>query len=320
MAKAQGIDGNKAPQGSSHSDLGFGGRVGKKVKRLINRDGSFNVIQKNFRWADAHPFQTMIAMPWWKFWTLVFGIYIAINSLFASLYVAVGVEYLSGITLGTWADNWSAAFFFSVQTFTTVGYGAMSPMNPLTNCLASLEALVGLLSVALATGLMYGRFTRPSARILFSEKALIVPWKDGNDALMFRIVNGRTNQLIELETQTSFSWIDRKGAKPVRRFAELKLQHNKVNFFPLNWTLVHVIDKSSPLYGLNCKDLERDAVEFMIIIKAFDDTFSQNVYVRSSYQFDEIIWNAKFEPMFYFDDEGDVIIDRDLLGAYKRLD
>ena len=186
------------------------------------------------------------------------------------------------------------AFFFSAQTLTTVGNGRLHPLDALASAVAALESLTGLMGFALACGLVYGRFSRPHARILFSRQAVVAPFR-GMNAFMFRIVNERSNQLIEVEAHVTVSLRDPETG--FHTFSNLDLERTRINLFPSNWTIVHPIDPASPLTGLEPADLRLLDAEFIVLIKAFDDTFAQNVYSRTSYKADEIVWGRRFAPM-----------------------
>jgi inward rectifier potassium channel len=206
------------------------------------------------------------------------------------------------------------AFFFSAQTLTTVGYGHLSPRSHLASAVAALESLLGLLSFALATGLLYGRFSRPHAQISFSQKGVVAPYRGGT-GFMFRFVNRRSNQLIEVEAAVSLSFND--AASGIRRFVTLPLERNKINLFPTNWTVVHSIDGASPLQGMQDMDLRQSQAEFIVLIKAFDDTFAQTIYQRTSYTAEEVLWGHRFKPMSSYGEHGRMDVDVALLDAVE---
>jgi inward rectifier potassium channel len=290
---------------ASDKDLGFGGKS-SNGRRALNKDGSFNVIRKGVPLINSfESYHRLISMSWTKFNLYVLLLYLVSNLVFASIYMLIGIDGLSGIIGSTTLDKFYEAFFFSAQTLTTVGYGRVSPVGHTAGTVAAIESMAGLLGFALATGLLYGRFSRPEARIKYSESAVVAPYKKGI-AFMFRIVNERKNQLIEVEAALSMGFKKDPHAQQ-RSFHNLKLELTKINFFPLNWTLVHHIDEHSPLWGMTQADFQSSDIEFISLIKAFDDTFSQTVYSRSSYKANEIIWGARFVPMTEFVPHGTVI-------------
>jgi inward rectifier potassium channel len=171
---------------------------------------------------------------------------------------------------------------------------------------------------AIATGLLYGRFSRPSARILFSGHALIAPYQDGT-SLQFRVTNARSNVLMDLEARVLLMTVDNVNGQLKRDYFDLALERRKIYFFPLTWTVVHPIDSASPLYGKKPEDLARTAAEVLILIQGFDDTFSQVVHARYSYRHDEIAWGAKFLPAFHIDPDGDLVVDLNRIDELKTV-
>ncbi|CAA9262619.1 MAG: hypothetical protein AVDCRST_MAG56-2613 [uncultured Cytophagales bacterium] len=280
-------------------DLGFGTRLTAASTRLLNRDGTFNVRRRGLSfWRTFDLYQHLIRMSWPRFIGVILLTYTVENLLFASIYVTIGVENLDGVVGQTPLAHFAEAFFFSSQTITTLGYGRISPVGFWASAVAALESMLGIMGFALITGLLYGRFSRPTTKLIYSEKSLIGPYQDGA-AWMFRVANVRSNQLIELEVQVTFSRIEQlEGGRKVRRFYALNLERSKVNFLALSWTIVHPIDADSPLHGTSPEDLRDADGEFIILIKAFDDTYSQTVHTRSSYRYDEVTWGARFTPMF----------------------
>lgn len=285
-------------------DLGFGSKIAVDGGRLINPDGTFNVQRRGYRvWT---PYQTLVEMSWSRFMWLVVLFYTLINVVFALLFVICGPGCLQGVNpdTDTYGLFWHA-FFFSIQTFTTVGYGALSPVGFTANIIASVDALVGLMSFALATGLVFARFSKPKANILFSEHAVIAPYRHPEtgetiDSFQFRLVNGRDNQIINLEATVVLTWLDNNpDGKLVRRFATLPLERRRVVLFPLNWTIVHPIDADSPMYNMSSEQLTRLQAEWLIMIQGYDDTFAQNVHDTRSYTCSELRWGAKFAGMYH---------------------
>jgi inward rectifier potassium channel len=202
------------------------------------------------------------------------------------------MENLTGIRGVTPFEQFTEAFFFSAQTITTLGYGQVAPLGLLANIVAATESMMGLLSFALATGMVYSRFSKPSAKLKYSEQAVIAPYKDIN-GFMFRVVNPHGNQLLEVEASVSLSILGEDSE--LRNFYPLDLERSKVVFLPAVWTIVHPITDDSPFKGLSTEDLLRRDMEVIVVIKAFDESFSQSVYSRSSYKFDELKWGEKFK-------------------------
>jgi len=288
-------------------DLGFGSVVSRESRqRLLNRDGSFNVIRSGLGFLESFaPYHLLLSISWSGFFGVVIASYVAINLLFAFAYLACGLDALVGANVSMMGGRVGQAFFFSVETFATIGYGQIAPNGVPANIVVTIEALVGLMYQALATGLLFARFTRPTAAVLFSDRAVVAPYNEGQ-ALMFRIVNRRRNEIIQLEAQVLLSAMeadDRGGT--VRRYAALALERNKVTFFPLSWTIVHPIDSASPLTGRTREELERAEAEILVLLTGVDEALEQTVHARSSYRADEIVWNARFRSMFLTAGRGD---------------
>jgi inward rectifier potassium channel len=274
-------------------DLGLGTQGGSA--RSVNKDGSFNLRRVNQAWFRPYElYHQMITMGLGRFALVLAAGNLAANLVFAGLYLAIGMEHFDGTTGATLGSRFQDAYFFSAQTLTTVGNGRLHPVGALSSALASLESLLGLLGFALACGLVYGRFSRPHARILFSRHALVAPYRDGT-GFMFRIVNERSNELIEAEAHITLSLRDPETG--VHHFHQLDLERRRINLFPSNWTIVHPVGPESPLAGLDTDGLRAGDAEFIVLIKAFDDTFAQHVFARSSYKAGEILWDWKFAPM-----------------------
>ena len=281
------------------------------LKRAINQDGHFNVRRTGANWRDWHPYLFMISAPWPVFFGLILAAFLVMNSLFAVAYIAVGIENLKNAEAATPTLTFLNAFFFSAHTLSTVGYGNMWPVGPASNLVAALESVVGVLGFAIATGLMFGRFSRPSARFGFSKNILIAPYQDGI-SLQFRVVNRRSNNIIDLEARVMLMVVElNEDGKPQRRYQLLTLERQSVLFFPLTWTVVHPIVEGSPLLGITPGELERKQAEVLIMMKGHDESFGQTVHARFSYRYDEIVWGARFASAFEIEDNGDLRIEVD---------
>ena len=280
------------------NDLGFGSRLSQQeAKRLLNRDGTFNVTRDGMSiFRSSGVYHWLLTISWTQFNLLVAAGYFVVNLVFALAYFLGGSGMLNGTDTTTMPHFWNC-FFFSVETFATVGYGAVSPRSFPAHWLVTFESFFGLFCVAMATGLLFARFSRPNAKILFSRNAVVAPFKNGR-AFMFRMINVRTSQLIHVEAQVIFSKMEQEGTRRIRRYYLLDLERKKVTFFPLHWTVVHHITEKSPLHGLTRTELENMDAEFMILVNAVDETYSQTVYARSSYLHNEVVWGAKFRNMF----------------------
>lgn len=297
-------------------DPGLTTQFSGDLRRTINADGSFNVKRTGLRWRDANPYLMLIDSTWPRFFLIVAAAFLVINMIFAGLYVALGVSHLKGLESDM--SGFENAFFFSVHTLTTVGYGNVYPDGPWANVVSSAEAATGLMVFAVATGLLYGRFSRPSARILYSKNALIAPYQDGT-ALQFRVANARTNTLMNMEAKVLLMTVDSSDGELRRKFVDLPLERPQIYFFALTWTIVHPIDESSPLFGKTAEDLRRMSAEILILLQGFDDTFSQVVHSRYSYPHHEFIWGARFLPSFKVDTKGGLVVEVDRIDETKLV-
>ncbi len=223
--------------------------------------------------------------------------YLSVNTVFATGYLLCGPNALQGESATTMSELFLRAFFFSVQTFATIGYGHVIATGIPANVLVTLEAFLNIVGVALSTGVVFARFSRPTAKIIYSRHAVVAPYK-GITALEFRIANSRNSQIIELEAKVILSRIEASSEGLVRKFRDLTLERTAVTFFPLSWTLVHPIDENSPFAGMDHQDLVESSTEILILLTGTDETSSQVVHSRSSYKADEIIWNASFATIF----------------------
>jgi len=298
-------------------DPGLGEKYFKHTKRIINKDGSFNIKRTGGGLSSINAFHYLINISWTKFLLIVFAGFIFVNLVFALLYQLAGIENLSNASSTDGVQSFLNTFFFSVQTFATVGYGGIHPTGLFSNIISSLESMTGILSFALATGLLYGRFSKPSAKIIFSDRAIIAPFQEGK-ALMFRVANSRDNILMEMEANAMMTFLDKSDSRFTRKYFPLKLQINFIHFFPLPWTVVHPIDEDSPLFGKTSKDLVDLEAEVLIMIKGFDDSFSQNVITRSSYKFDEIDWDVKFVRAYSTDETGETFVDLEKVSETEK--
>jgi inward rectifier potassium channel len=276
---------------------------------MVNRDGSFNVRRAGRFFQNFHFFQFLMSLSWPWFLAFLLLAFLLVAVAYAALYLLVGV---TGLENGEGASGVQAALkalFFSIQTLTTVGYGYIAPRSIATNIVSSIEAMTGVLGFAFGAGLLYGRFSRPTARILFSRNAIIAPFQ-GRTALMFRVVNARPNAIMDLTATVLLMSVEGNKERR-RRYTPLALERSSVFFFPLTWTIVHPIDEKSPFFEVSAESLAFESAELIVLIKGFDDTFSQTVHARTSYRHDEILWGRRFVQAFRTDEEGELLLDVD---------
>jgi inward rectifier potassium channel len=294
-------------------DPGLTKQVIAPLRRVIGEDGQFNVHRRGTTWRDFHPYLHLVNMSWPRFLVTLFLGYVVINSIFAGVYFALGPGQLTGADAPTAWGRFLKEFFFSSHTLSTVGYGNIAPRSTASNVVATFEALAGVLGFAVATGLLFGRVSRPSARFGFSENILVSPYQEGT-SLQFRLVNRRANSVMELEAKVMLMTVESVDGKLQRNYKMLRLERPSILFLPLSWTVVHPIDENSPLRGKTAEDLERLQAEVLILIKGYDDTFSQTVLSRHSYRHDEFLWNRRFAPAFFVDDGGDLVLELKKVG------
>lgn len=298
-------------------ELGFGKNI-TLDGRMMNPDGSFNVFREPISPLDNIYFH-LVTMSWRRFFAIIFLFFLLLNVLFSFFYVLLGVDQFNGVTLGTPQHNFMQAFFFSSQTLTTVGYGHISPNGLLTSILASFESFLGLLAFALMTGLLYGRFSRPRAKIVFSEKMLVAPYKEGL-ALMFRMGNASRSELIETEVQALMAYNQREADGALsRKFYTLPLEINRISFFSLSWTIVHALDENSPIFNFSEQDLIAANAEIMVLVKGTDETSQQVVHARRSYAANEVVWHARFSPIVHREADGVFRLLTRKMGAHERI-
>jgi hypothetical protein len=303
------------------TNTGFGTNANNYGGRFVNKNGTANVEKRGMQLLHRISwYHTMIDLPRWKFMLILLLFYVGMNFLFALLYYAIGIENLNGIDAT--GSNWvqfGQAYFFSAQTFTTVGYGHISPSGFLTSLLAAAEALIGLLSFAIATGLFFGRFSKPTAFLKFSHNALIAPYGEIK-GLMIRITPFKNTNFTDAEAKITLGMSVEENGTKTNKFYALDLELERINALTLSWTLVHPITENSPLYNLTKEDFDSIHGEILVFVKTFDDMFSNTVAIRTSYTFDEVIYGAKFEPMYTRStDNSKTVLDLDKLNAFYSV-
>jgi len=280
-------------------DLGFGSVVSRESHtRLVNRDGSLNVERRGLAfWKSFSPYHFMLTIPWWLFFGITAGGYLSANAVFGLAYLVCGPGALGSETAGMKEHTFLRAFFFSVQTLSTIGYGQVVPIGVPANAIVTLEALCGLIGFAIVTGLLFARFSRPTAKMLFSRHALIAPYRDIM-AFEFRVANARRNELIDVAARVLFTRFEMVNGVRTRRYYPLSLERDRVTFLPLAWTVVHPIDQNSPIYGETPQSLRDSQAEFIALLSGFDETVAATVNQRTSYVPGEMLWGARFVNAF----------------------
>jgi inward rectifier potassium channel len=260
--------------------------------------------------ADVYHF--LLAATWRRLLLFIASVYALLNATFALLYLAGG-DCLAGAARGSFSD----AFFFSVQTFSTIGYGVMAPRTTYAGVVVTLEAFVGLIMVAMATGLMFAKFSRPTARVLFSDK-LAIGVRNGKRTLSLRLANERGNDIIEASFRVTVlkPEISEEGEK-IRRLHDLVLARSDTPLFTISFTAFHTIDETSPLFGETPASLQSEAMRFIVTVTGLDATYAQTIHARRIYEAPEVVWNARFVDVLSNLPDGRLQID---LGRFHDVE
>ncbi|SHJ04403.1 ion channel [Aquimarina spongiae] len=294
-------------------DPGIGRSSNQNARRFINPDGSFNIKHINRPNSVSESYDYLINITWTKFFLWVLLGYTLINIVFALIYTLLGISSITEPS-GSFFRDFLNAFFFSAQTVTTVGYGAMAPKGLLFGIISSFEALVGLLSFSFVTGLLYGRFSKPRANIQFS-KNMVLRKHNGEDCIMFRLMSRSVNVMIRPRIEATLSLsLKNKDGKFVNSFYNLKLERNSITYLPTTWTVVHPIKDTSPLFEFDSDKIKKLNGEVLILVSYYDESFSQEVHQVHSYVLKNLKMRERFVPAFYYDDDGYTVLDHDKLN------
>lgn len=316
MARLRSIN----PFSKVNNDTGFG--VNDNYGgRFINRDGTFNIRKEGHGfWQRFSVFHSMLNLPLWKFIVVIVTFFIGVNLLFTLIYLSLGADQFVGLIADNRWKEIKEIYFFSTQTFTTVGYGRVNPLGDGANFVASIEAMCGFISFAIVTGLIYGRFAKPTSFLMFSENAVIAPYREGT-GLMFRFASYKDNHtLTDVDIRVNAALQVQENGKSIYKFYDLTLERSKVDSLPMNWTVVHPIDDKSPLMGFSEEDLKTADLEVYVLVRGFDDVFSNFVLRRTSYTYSEILFNRKFVPMYRESEDGKTtILELHKLNAHKPV-
>lgn len=309
------------PSSKVNPDTGFGVQADQIGGRFVNKDGTFNLRKVGYPlFKRLSVYSWFLEISWAKFLGIIVLFYLSVNIAFTLLYVLAGIHQLQGLLETTRRGQIFEVYFFSTETFTTVGYGRINPVGGAAHLIASFESMLGFVCFALVTGLMYGRFTRPKAYLAFSDFALISPYR-GITALMFRMVPYKSHHhLTDAKTVVNVGFRVMENDNPVYKFYQLKLELNRIDTFNMNWTVVHPIDEESPLLSFTPDDIEWSDLELYIQVSGFDPIFSNMVLQRTSYTYKEIIWGARFKPMYHESADGtSTILELNKLNDYEKV-
>ncbi len=305
----------------SNPDTGFGTQAARIGGRFLNKDGSFNLRKTGWSYFKRVSFYSyLLELSWPLFMAAIVACYLLINLAFTSIYLLIGTEQLQGFYSTTVWGRTKEVFYFSTQTFTTVGYGRINPTADGADLVASIESMCGWLFFAIVTGMVYGRFTRPKAFIAFSENALMSPYRGGT-ALMFRLVPYKNrHHLTDVRLSVNLSILVNEGTSAEYKFYSLELERSRIDMFNMNWTVVHPINEKSPLLNFTTEDLAASDMELLVQVSGFDPLFSNNVLARTSYNYGELVWGAKFSPMFHeAEDDTTTVLELDKLNVYEKV-
>ncbi|AFY32879.1 ion channel [Calothrix sp. PCC 7507] len=280
------------------------------------RDGQFHIVGLGSwysYWRD--PYHLLLTIPWFGFLGIIAASYLAINAIFAFFYLAGG-DCIVNAKPGSFLD----VFFFSVQTLASIGYGAMYPKTIYANTIVTIEAMIGLVGIAVMTGLAFARFSRPTARVIFSSVAVITPY-EGMPTLMFRTANQRRNLILEAQMRVYLmrDEVTSEG-QAMRRIHDLRLLRNQTPSFSLSWSVMHVIDEFSPLYGMTPESLIQTNTMLVISVSGIDETVAQVVHARHQYGASEILWNHSFVDILHHTNDGNRYIDYQYFHDVLPLD
>lgn len=298
-------------------DPGIGTKFDDNVRRIINADGSYNVLRKGSRSGIRDIFKYLVEISWSKFFLILFTTYLVLNLIFTLVYLACGFENIAGIDPAE-GPVFFQAFFFSIQTFTTVGYGTLAPLGVMTQSVAAIEAFVGFMSFSLATGLLWGRFSRPQARMSFADHFVYSKYEDGY-SFKFKLTNLRDVVLQDVEAKVIVMFNKKiEGDKTTRQYYLLPLTMNRIDILALTWTLVHNIDESSPFWNKSKEDIMEQNPEFLLFLNGFDEVYSERTRSRKSYIASDIIWNKNFATIFKSRPDG--VVEMDVRDINKVID
>ncbi len=297
-------------------DLGLGDKVIQENRtRFLNKDGSFNVHRKGmFDRGAFSPYHAVLNASWTQFNFGLLGYYIFANIIFAFLYLACGRGAFPDIGALSFIHRFGQLFFYSVQVISTLGSSPMHPVTTQAEIVLAMESLIGLLGFALAASLLFARFSNPATKILFSENAVIAPYREGK-GFMFRLINGRSNEIINLSAMVTMSLSNAEGKREIH---QLVLERREVLVLPLNWTVVHPINESSPLYNLTQEDLKNKQAEFLVTINGVDQDLAKAIYARTSYKDGEVKVGYKFANMLEKTSEGTMVADPEKVGLIEK--
>ncbi len=298
-------------------DPGTGLSASTKQRRIMNKDGNFNIIHTNraFSFRDIYGF--LLDTTWVNFFGFIFLIYLAFNLVFGAIYFKIGVESL-GISSKDFISDFLNSFYFSAQTFTTIGYGFLAPKTLFTSGISAIEGFIGLLFFAFASGLFYGRFSRPKPNLSFTNHCIVKNHNEGR-ALMFKLIHKDIHVAMNVNLEVVMALKTIQNEKTMYTYFPLPVERNRITMLPYSWTVVHQIDENSPLLNYTNEQLNKLDAELLVLVNYYDETFSQQVYQRHSYTFDEIQIDKTFVQNFYYNVDGFGVLDHQKLNELEEI-
>lgn len=304
----------------AENDLGFGRVVLERSRgRFVNKDGTPNSRKYGLgRQVGSRLYLRALAASWLSYFAWIVGLALLLAGVFAIGFRSLGPGALDGAERLALTDPFFVALSYSVAILTGVGAGPVVAVGSTANWLTILESISGLVGLALVGGLTLARLARPHAHIRFSQRAVVAPYNGGR-GLMFRLVNLDPSEISDAEIRVSLAWFERVGERRERRFYQLALERQRIEFFSLHWTVVHPIDRDSPLAGVTPEEFREAKAELLVLVTAHEETFSTRVTARTSYLYDEVTWDVRFADMFVDSNDAVITVDLDRLDRVERL-
>lgn len=299
-------------------DIGYGQKIPKSFDRIVDKNGNFQIkhVNRPFQFRDIYHY--LINVSWIHFFSLIILGYTLFNILFGSVYFYLNTNQLQGISVSYTWTRFIESFYFSTQTFTTLGYGVVAPLGHLASFIAAIEAMVGLLYFSFATSLFYGRFSRATPNLKFSNNMYLRDFENSK-ALMFRVMHKHPNVLIDVNAEVFLALKSNTENGLTLKYFPVELEREKLSMLPLTWTVVILIDEKSPIYKWTEKEFSANKGEFVIMIRYYDEIFSQQVFQRHSYLFNEIKFDKIFVPAYQYNEKGIAFLDHELLDEVSSV-
>ena len=290
----------------------------RKYRTRYSKEGS--IIARRIGVNHLHQseiYHELITMRWSMFFVWLGLAFLFVAFLFALAYSFSDVKNMKGLSTGESIEQFFQVFLYSAQTLSTLGGVGITPVGFINNIIFTAESVVALLGAAVITGLLYVRFSRPSARMVFSDNALIAPFKTGK-ALMMRIGNAKKNELLEVFAQVIY--VNYKDSTIRKEYTELSLERQRIPFLPITWTIVHPIDEKSPIFNMNESNVHEKEFDIMVTLMGLDRVTGQNVFSAHAYTDLDLVWDAKFKACSEVDDDGVTLVYLNKIGDFEKVE